>query len=427
MKKWKSRMAAFLAAALMPVSAVTVQAAAVNNGTAAQVATNQIQGWPAGPDTYAETAVLMDAETGAVLYDKGKDEIRYPASITKLMTLLVAVENSSLDEQVTFTETGVRDVAPDSGNIGMQVGEVMSMNDCLHAAVIESANEVSTQIAEHVGGTEAHFIEMMNQRAAEIGCTNTHFVNANGLPDDNHYTTAYDMAKIMQAGLQNETFRKIIGDVSYNIPETNMSKARGLHTHVPVLAEETELYYEGCLGGKTGMTSAAQHTLVAAAERNGTTLISVTLRTADLGQACVDCRALWDYGFQNFKTAVKEGQGAVTVPKGTSPNSLEKQTTEENGERIRQYFYLGQYMGQVKAAAPAPEPTEAPVLTAAPVPEPTEAAGQQTTEGLSDMAKFLFVVMGVMVSILIILIIALVIKERKEDRKEEERKNRRKS
>ena len=129
--------------------------------------------------------------------------VTYPASITKIMTLLVAVENSTMDEKVTFTETGVRNVTADSSNIGTKVGEVLTMEDCLHALIIQSANDVAAQIAEHIGGTEQAFIDMMNQRAQEIGCTNTHFANSSGLPDDNHYSSARDMALIFRHILPN--------------------------------------------------------------------------------------------------------------------------------------------------------------------------------------------------------------------------------
>lgn len=115
----------------------------------------------AGPDITSDTGILMDADTGVVLYNKGGDEQRYPASITKIMTLLVAVENSTMDEKVTFTETGVRNVTVDSSNIGTKVGEVLTMEDCLHALIIQSANDVAAQIAEHIGGTEQAFIDMM--------------------------------------------------------------------------------------------------------------------------------------------------------------------------------------------------------------------------------------------------------------------------
>ena len=150
-KLWK---AAAVSLALILTSSVTVGAVTVNFGTAAAVATDNIQNWPAAPATVSETAVLIDADTGAVLYDKGMDEYRFPASTTKLMTLLVAVENASPRAQVTFTETGVRDVTWDSSNIGMQLGETITMKDCWYAAIIESANEVCAQIAETVGGTE---------------------------------------------------------------------------------------------------------------------------------------------------------------------------------------------------------------------------------------------------------------------------------
>ena len=143
--------AAGIAALLIP--AVSVQAVTVNFGTAATVSSDSIQGWPKGPDTVSETAVLIDADTGAVLYDKGKDEYRYPASTTKIMTVLTAIENSSPEDSVTFTETGVRDVTWDSSNIGMQLGETITMRDCWYAAIIKSANEVCAQMAEYVGGT----------------------------------------------------------------------------------------------------------------------------------------------------------------------------------------------------------------------------------------------------------------------------------
>ena len=164
------------------------------------------------------------------------------------------------------------------------------MKDCWSAAIIKSANEVCAQMAEYVGGTEAQFIEMMNQRAKEIGCKNTHFANASGLPDANHYTTAHDLAKIMRAGLQKSRFRQVISGVNYTIPATNLSEARGMHTHMPLMAKESNLYYEGCIGGKTGNTNDAGHTLVTAARRNGRTYIAVTLRAPQIWEQTVPIR-----------------------------------------------------------------------------------------------------------------------------------------
>ena len=172
MKKWKYLLKVVMAVGVIAMTAVQICTAAegtaqatVSEVTPVSISTNEISGWPAGPEITSETGVLMDADSGTLLYSKGGDEIRYPASITKIMTLLLAVENCSLKEDVVFTETGTRDISWDSGNIGMQVGEVMSMRACLYALVIRSANEVAAQIAEHVGGTEQHFVDMMNERA----------------------------------------------------------------------------------------------------------------------------------------------------------------------------------------------------------------------------------------------------------------------
>ena len=270
MKKRICQMAALGSALLLAFSAPVQAAAVTTNGTPAAVATNNIQNWPAGPETTSEAAVLIDADTGAVLYDKGMNECRYPASTTKLMTILLATENSSPRDIVTFTETGIRDVTWDSSNINAQLGEQMTMKDCWFAAYIKSANEVCAQIAEYVGGSEANFVDMMNQRAKELGCTHTHFANASGLPDENHYSSALDLAKIMRAGLQNARFRKVIERVGYTNPATNLSESRPMHTHMPLMAKESDLYYEGCIGGKTGFANEAEHTLVVAADDNRT-------------------------------------------------------------------------------------------------------------------------------------------------------------
>lgn len=419
MKKIKTAVAGVIAAVM--VSAAPAQAAAVQFGTPAAVATDNIQGWPKGPATVSETAVLMDAETGAVLYDKGMNERRYPASITKIMTVLTAIENSSPEDSVTFTETGIRDVTWDSTNIGMKLGETITMKDCWYAAIIKSANEVCAQMAEHIGGTEAQFIEMMNQKAEEVGCRNTHFANASGLPDPNHYTTAYDMAKIMRAGLRNSTFRKVIGTVNYKIPATSLSDARVMHTHMPLGAKESNLYYEGCLGGKTGNTNDSGHTLVTAAKRDGRTYIAVTLRTSDLGANCTDSIALFDYAFNNFESLNVNGKN-ITVPKGVTVNDLTVETKDKNDKIMNQYYYNGQWLGYVLTPQNTPTPAavqnEEPAA-AAEAGQASETNTQKITEepeeeeGLSDMSKILLGIMAVMAVILVILMAALHFKEKK--------------
>ena len=242
-----------------------------------------------GIDTdYAQSAAVFSVQDEEITYAQNIYQRMYPASTTKIMTLLVAIENSSPKDIVTFTETGIRDVTWDSSNINAQLGETMTMKDCWMAAYIKSANEVCAQIAETVGGTEANFVEMMNQKAKELGCTHTHFANASGLPDENHYSSAHDLAKIMRACLRNKRFRQVMKCSNYKIPATNLSEARVMHTHMPLMAKESNLYYADCIGGKTGFSTDAQHTLVTAAERNGRTYIAVTMRAADLGINCTD-------------------------------------------------------------------------------------------------------------------------------------------
>lgn len=436
MKKWKKILNAAIAVSVSVMCTVsTVMAASVDLNAVYGISSNGLEGWPQGPEISCNTGILMEAETGAVLYDKGADELRYPASITKLMTLLVAVENSSLDEEVTFTETGVRDVTPDSGNIGMQLGEVMTMEDCLYAMIIYSANEVSAQIAEHVGGTEQNFIDMMNERAAQIGCTNTHFTNASGLPDTNQYTTARDMALIFREGLNNEIYREILNTPTYVIPATNKnSEERKLHTHHPLFAEESGLYYPGCIGGKSGMTNDAGHTLVTGVEQNGVTYITVVLRAADLSQACVDSRQLFDYGFQNFRKEEYKN-GSVMLPNTMTTDQIEEKETDSEDGKIYQFYVSGQLMG----AASVPEPTEAPVPTVTEK-EPLEEVGsadeeplyqqeslaeesgvesetEKKTGKLTHMTKILLIVMGVMIVLLVILLAALHHKNKKKKRK----------
>ena len=437
MNKGICRIAAGLGAAVILVSSVTVQASMVTtNGTPAAVATDSIQIWPAAPAVTSETAVLMDADTGAILYDKGKDEYRYPASTTKLMTLLLAIENSSPKDVVTFTETGIRDVTWDSSNINAQLGETMTMKDCWYAAYIKSANEVCAQIAEYVGGTEANFVEMMNQKAEKLGCKHTHFANASGLPDENHYSCAEDIAKIMRAGLKKSRFRKVLSRSDYTIPATNLSAARQMHTHVPLMAPESSLYYDGCIGGKTGFSTEAQNCLAAVAQRNGRTYIAVTMRATDLGVNCADSTALFDYAFNSFDSIEVDGK-PMTVPKGVTVSDLTVKSKETDSKTVNRYYYQGQFVGRAAVKnTPTPEPVQESEETTESQTAGTSEESNQTgetdtesfavsgyksvdeqiremrTEGLSSTVKMLLGIGGVMIVVLIGLLIALYFKNR---------------
>lgn len=445
MKKVK-KLFAFLTTLSMVLMMSAHVMAAVDLNAKYEVDTNKIQGWPQAADIASDTGILMDADTGTVLFDKGGDQQRYPASITKIMTLLVAVENSSMDEQVTFTETGVRNVAADSSNINSKVGEVMTMQDCLHALMIISANDAAAQIAEHVGGTEQNFIDMMNQRAAEIGCTNTHFTNSSGLPDENHYSSAKDMALIFREGLKNKDFRSVIGDADYTIQPTNMtSDKRVMHTHHPMFAPESDIYYLGCVGGKTGFTNLAAHTLVTAVEQNGTTYIAVVMHGVELSTCCLDSKALFDYGFGNFTKTAVDG-GSVILPKGMDVNALTTKSESSNG-KIETVYYAGDHQvgtstvdETAATATPTPEiaasGTAGDTLDQSGESDNNDISGTSSSEvsqnskstqdtqstttgkvsetkGVPALRKILLMIMAAMVLILIALLAALGRKERK--------------
>lgn len=257
--------------------------------------------WPEGPEVQSASAIVMEASTGTILYEKNSMDAHYPASITKIMTTLLALENGNLSDTVTFSSDAV--YKTEGSGIARDVGEQMTLEQCLYAVMLESANECAYAVAEHIGGTVDNFVAMMNEKAAEIGCQNTHFNNPHGLQDENHYTCAYDMALIAKAAWQNEMFRIITGTPSYMIPPTNKhADETPLQNHNCMLHpyRTSKHVYEYCVGGKTGYTNAANSTLVTYAQKDGMTLICVVMDVKSPGQ-WDDSRALFDYCFDNFQ------------------------------------------------------------------------------------------------------------------------------
>ena len=254
---------------------------------------------PKAPSVTAESAIIMEASTGLVLYEKNSKAAKYPASITKILTTLLAVENSSLNDTVTFSRDAVFGVDLDSSRIGIDVGEKLSMEDCLYGIMLASANEVSYAVAEHIAGSLEDFVAMMNERAQELGCVNSNFVNPHGLQDENHYTCAYDMALIAREAIRNTTFAKIAGTRTYTIPPTNIQEeARPLANHHKFI--KRDYHYDGVIGGKTGYTAAAKYTLVTHAKRGDMELICVVMGSDSVATEYSDTAALLDYGFDNF-------------------------------------------------------------------------------------------------------------------------------
>lgn len=262
------------------------------------VESNQIENWPAGPAIGAQSAILLEANTGVILYAKNIDERLYPASTTKLMTCLIAAEHCQLDEMITFSHDAIFSLEPGSSNIGIDEGQAMPFEECLYGILVASANEVSNAVAEHVAGSREAFAEMMNEKAAQLGCKNTHFVNAHGLYDEQHYVSAYDLALIAKAFFQNELLAKIGNTASHHFVATS-TQPDDFYTRNKHQLISGEIPYEGIKGGKTGYTDEARQTLVTCAEQNGMKLICVILKEESPEQF-YDTVKLLDYGFTNF-------------------------------------------------------------------------------------------------------------------------------
>lgn len=285
------------------------------------VESNSWENWPAGPQVYAESAIVMEASTGTILYAKNIDAQQYPASITKIMTVLLTLENCDMDEEVTFSHNAVFSIEKGSSSISRDEGEVLTVEECLYGIMLESANDCSNAIAEHISGSTEAFAELMNEKAAELGCTNTHFVNPHGLPDENHYTSAHDMALITQAAIKYEKFRQISGTSRYTLRATN-KKDQELYMsnhHYMISGNKTSRYLDDTVfAGKTGYTNAALNTLVTCATRNGMDLIVVTMRTQGTGETGVpvltDTASLLNYAGENFhKVNISQNESNFTI------------------------------------------------------------------------------------------------------------------
>ena len=247
------------------------------------------------PEIQAQGAVLMDVATGNLLYSKEAETKFYPASITKLMTALLVAEKCSLDDTVTFSKTAVTNLESGAVTLGLVEGDKLTVRQSLYGLLLKSANEVANGLAEHTAGSISKFADMMNARAKELGCTNTNFVNPNGLNNSNHYTTPHDMALIARAAFQNGTVSKIASTLSYQIPATQKAAARTISLGHKMLYPNDARYYQGVIGGKTGYTSLAGNTLVTCAERDGVRLIAVIMKSKSTQYT--DTSALLDYGF----------------------------------------------------------------------------------------------------------------------------------
>ena len=253
---------------------------------------------PEKPEIAAAAGTVINADTGEVLFAKDADTAYYPASITKTMTALLVMEKCSLDEKVKFSKTATTNLESGAVTINMTEGDVLTVNECMHALMLKSANEVANGLAEHTAGSISAFADMMNAKAKALGCTNTHFVNPNGLNNQEHYTTAHDMALIAAAAFSNPKLREIDTAKSFRISPTKKNPD-GLTVRLnnKILMEGNEYRYPYAIAGKTGYTSRAGSTLVTYAERDGVHLAAVVLKSTKYMGHYTDTKAMLEYGF----------------------------------------------------------------------------------------------------------------------------------
>lgn len=258
--------------------------------------------WPEAPAISAGSAILIDADTGAILFEKDAHSQAFPASTTKIMTALLAIENCSMDDVITFSRAAANSYKWDEANTGTREGEQFTMEQALYATLLKSANEVAYGIGEYISGTIPAFSELMNNRAKELGALNTHFNNPNGLSDPNHYTTAYDLAMIGRACFNNTTFLNIASySDTYKVPPTNKTTTTRIFTQRHGMSKTGGFAYEYFKGGKTGFTDESGYTLITFAQKDDLRLICVVFKEANDSIRYIDTRALFDYGFNNFK------------------------------------------------------------------------------------------------------------------------------
>lgn len=282
------------------------------------IQTNSTAGWPEGPRVGAAGAVIMDADSGEILYGKNIYKHLYPASITKLMTALLAYENLDLADHITFSENAVYGIESGSSNIGMDVGQSITVEEALYGLLIASANEVAIALGEKVSGSEKDFADLMNERARQLGCENTNFVTLNGLHDRNHYTCAYDMALIARQIYQHTDLIRYMSDYNYHFVKSEKQPDDFWISNTnDFLTGEME--YDGIVGGKTGYTDQARETLVTFAEREDVHLICVIMKE-EPPYEYYDTIDLLNYAFDNFtKVNIRESERKYTL---SSPDFL---------------------------------------------------------------------------------------------------------
>ena len=356
------------------------------------------------PETYSNAYVVMDAKTGQVLLQKNMYEKEYPASITKILTTALGLTYAKPEDRITVSQETVSDVWKwgETTHLALEPGEIITLKDALYGAMVESANDCANAIAQAVSGSLADFAELMNQQVAALGLSDTHFTNAHGLPDKDHYTTAYDMARITRWAMTVPGFEEYFCATEYTIPKTNKKDvARNIGTHHHMLVESA-YYYPYAKGGKLGWTTEAQHTAVTWAEKDGLSLLCVVLDCSDKWGKYKDTIALFDYCFERYSmVSVKTDEiAAYDIPVGSLALKYNIPSRYKVGERIDPQVELwcgGELVGTF--------PMEYTVETYAPVGDVPK--DDVTTAGSGSVVltvlKWIGIVLGALIVILFVL------------------------
>lgn len=334
------------------------------------IQTNELPDWPQGPGTYGEAGIVMEAGSGAILYAKNIDEHHYPASITKLLTTLVAMEKGELSDEISFSADSLSFLEWDDAAIGMKEGNVISLEQALYAVLLASANEVSYAVAESLGKKEGHdyswYIGEMNKKCQELGGTNSNFVNPHGLHDDNHYTCARDMALIGRALFEYPFVFDVMQSMQYTIEASPTTEEHTFQQNHKMFYMDNPYYWEYVIGGKTGYTDQSRNTLVTMTDNGDMQLVCVVLRAEGVN-VYSDTRNLCEYVYNNFKKVnvaeleksediseiiTADGGGYIVLPDSVPFDKLDMTLTpdeETKGEAVLAYTYGGSNVGEVRA------------------------------------------------------------------------------
>lgn len=401
--------------------------------------------FPKAPEINGHAAILIDIDTGAVLYSKNANEKMYPASITKIMTALLAVENCAMEDKFTFSQDIINALPWDAAKYGYVAEEEVNIRDLLYVLMLRSANEVAIGLGMKISGTEEEFAKLMTERAKEIGALNTNFVNATGLHDDNHYTTAYDMALIAMEAMGNATFTEVWGTPNYIVNPTNIQPdvVRIWNRHSMMVNTGTA-YYGYAKGGKTGYTDEAGRTLVTYASRDGRNLICVVMKSGT-DTVYSDTRLLFEYGFTEFENLpvkgnesrfgqsndsffisrddmfanttnlMELGNGFVTVPKGSTLNQMGYKLTylqNRDDDIIATIEYkIGEnYLGTTSLKINTTKNDEGNDL-------PYQPEKEQDVEKKEELPINIYVVAGIVFSIAVLIIVIKIMRKTSGKRK----------